>query len=83
MDEHDKAPADVLKRLKEKGLTLNYAKCAFDMEEIDYFGPKFGKHRLKPNPNKTNVLNDAAHPESKEELQTLLDIAGYNERFVP
>lgn len=36
--EHDRKRKGLLQRLREKGLTLNFDNCQFDLSEIDFMG---------------------------------------------
>ena len=49
---HDKAPEEVLQRLRERGLTLNKDKCAFNKSNLDLFGFVFLKQRMSVDPKK-------------------------------
>eukprot|EP00795_Rhopilema_esculentum_P005362 gene5362-540_t len=51
--EHDQALENCLKRLKEKGLTLNKSKCSFLNTELEFFGQIFSEQGTRPDPRRT------------------------------
>jgi hypothetical protein len=83
MKEHDQALELVLTRLQDNGMTVNTKKCQFDVEETPFIGRIFNKKGIQPDPTKVEALDVAGPPKSKEELQSLLGMAGYSERFIP
>jgi hypothetical protein len=58
--EHDMNLDNCLKRLSDKGLRLNHAKCSFVNETLEFFGQIFSKEGSKPDQYLIlNVLIDA------------------------
>ena len=64
-DEHDKALASVLERLKINGITVNMKKCVFDVKEIKFVGLVFDKKGIRPDPRHMQNLHEASPPQSK------------------
>lgn len=64
-EQHDIALRKVLKRLSEKGLTLNYKKCVFRTDQISFFGVIFGTSGISPDPEKVKAVHDFNRPESE------------------
>ena len=81
--EHNQALELVLARLQANGMTVNAGKCQFDVEEISFVGLTFNKKGIQPDPTKVEALHLAGPPKSKEELRSLLGMAGFSERFIP
>jgi hypothetical protein len=70
----------VLARLQDNGMTVNTKKCQFDVEETPFVGLEKG---IQANPTKVEALHLAGPPKSKEELRSLLGMAGFSERCIP
>ena len=63
--EHNKTLETVLQRASDFGITFNPEKCQFGVEEIDFYGHRFAKNELKPNPDKIRAAKEASPPEVK------------------
>ena len=83
VEEHDKALTEVLRTLKENGITVNVPKCIFDVEEIRFAGLVFNKNGIKTDPKNVTNLREATPPRSKTELRSFLGMAAFSERFIP
>ena len=83
VDEHRKVLDEVLQLIKEKGLTLNPAKCIFQKDEIPFWGMVIGKDGVKPDPAKVLALREADHPETKGELMSFLCMLQASAEFIP
>ena len=83
VEEHDRALELVLSRLRDNSMTVNTGKCLFDVEETPFVGHIFNKEGIQPDPAKVEALHLAGPPKSKEELRSLLGMAGFSERFIP
>ncbi|CAB3990661.1 Hypothetical predicted protein [Paramuricea clavata] len=81
--EHDQALKLVLTRLQDNGMTVNTKKCQFDVEDTPFIGLIFNKKGIQPDPTKVEALHLAGPLKSKEELRSLLGMAGFSERFIP
>ena len=56
--EHNRALKAVLKQLRERGLTLNQAKCDFNKPSLEFLGYVFGENGMSPDPKKVkDILN--------------------------
>eukprot|EP00795_Rhopilema_esculentum_P000091 gene91-9704_t len=75
--EHDQALENCLKRLKEKGLTLNKSKCSFLNTELEFFGQIFSEQGTRPDPRKTQDVIDAAIPQNVSELRSFLGMVSH------
>ena len=80
---HDINLQKVLKRLEEKGLTLNLNKCVFDQESLEYFGFVFTSEGMKPSQKKIEALKNIQQPENVKAVRSFLGLANYLKRFIP
>ncbi len=62
--EHDKRLCEALQRIKEKGLTLNQAKCEFSMNKITFMGHVMSKNGIGPTSDRIKSLLDEKEPTS-------------------
>ena len=65
MEEHNKTLETVLQRVVDFGITFNPDKGQFRVEEIEFYGQKFTKDGLKPDPEKMRAVKESSPPESK------------------
>ena len=80
---HDKSLTAVMERLKEKGLTLNRTKCAFNKTTLEFFGQIFSSNGTSPDPKKVKDIKEAAQPQNAKEVRSLLGLANYCSRYIP
>lgn len=81
--EHDERLAKVLKRLNDRGLRLNKAKCEIKKEEIDFLGHRFNKHGAKPDPNKVKAIKNMESPANLAELRRVVGMINYLGQYIP
>ena len=63
--------------------TVNSGKCLFEVEETSSAGLTFNKKGIQPDPTKVEPLHFAGTRKSKEDLRSLLGMAGFSERLIP
>eukprot|EP00795_Rhopilema_esculentum_P015818 gene15818-7127_t len=80
--EHDQALENCLKRLKEKGLTLNKSKCSFLNTELEFFGQIFLEQGTRPDPRRTQDVIDAAIPQNVSELRSFLGMVTFSSKYI-
>ena len=80
--EHDKALLAVLQVLSDRGATLNWPKCQFNMPEIEFYGMIFNSEGMKPDPKKVEAIKQLSAPESKSEVHSFLGMTTYLCKFV-
>ena len=73
---------DVLKLLRESGLTLNLAKCRFFESSINYLGYEISAKGVQPNESKSLAVKEFPVPKNVHEVRQFLGLAGYFRRFV-
>lgn len=79
---HDTALYAVLRRLGNRGMTLN-DKCQFEVKSLDLLGHVLDQNGLRPSPEFESGIVDAPAPETKEQLKSFLGLAGFCANFVP
>ena len=82
-EDHDENLDKCLKRLSDKGLSLNHAKCSFVNETLEFFGQIFSKDGSKPDPKRVDALKNASVPTSVSEVRSLLGMANYSAQYIP
>lgn len=83
MEEHDRALALVLDRLKEHGLTINENKCEYRRKEVTFMGHLLNGKGISPTDDKVETIRNFRHPETVEELRSFLGLTNYLGKFVP
>ncbi|XP_028173660.1 uncharacterized protein LOC114362443 [Ostrinia furnacalis] len=73
---------DVLKALRDSGLTLKLEKCHFFKESIDFLGFEISKGEIRPGAQKTLAVAQFAPPQNQHDLRRFLGLASFFRRFV-
>lgn len=82
--EHDENLHKTLRRLSEKGLTLNRAKCELNVKSVEYFGHVFSSDGVSASKTKVDAIKNMPSPTNVGELRSLLGMMNYcGSRFVP
>jgi RNase H-like domain found in reverse transcriptase/Reverse transcriptase (RNA-dependent DNA polymerase) len=81
--DHKRHVAEVLRRIRNAGLTLNLSKCVFAVAELDYLGHRIGCNRIQPREQKIAALLQYGRPVDRKSLQSFLGLAEYYRRFLP
>lgn len=82
-DEHLVHVKEVLRRLKEAGLTVNSQKCAVAQKEVQYLGHVIGGGLVKPQVGKVSAILETPVPTTKRQVRSFLGVVGWYRRFVP
>ena len=82
-DQHLRDIAKALSLLREKGLTVNVAKCKFAQQEVELLGHVVGGGKLKTQQAKILAIARMPSPKTKKELQSFLGSTGYYRKFIP
>ena len=80
--EHDVALELALNRIREKGLTLNFEKCEFNLEEIKFFGVVLSGKGVRTDPEKVKAVENLQNPTNRSELRSVLGLITYFSRFI-
>ena len=81
--EHDEALEKVLHKLKQCGILLNQAKCAFKLNEIAFVGHLFNKDGMTASPDKIDAIKTFRPPSTSEEVRSFLGLVNYVGAFIP
>ncbi|XP_060804324.1 uncharacterized protein K02A2.6-like [Amyelois transitella] len=73
----------VLKRLKDMGLTVKIEKCKFLQNSVKYLGYIIDKTGLHPDPKKVDAIANAPRPADVTQLKSFLGILNYYGKFIP
>ena len=71
-EQHDIRLEAVLKRFQEYNITLRRQKCTFGQTEVLWFGHKYSKQGMSPDPSKTKMIKDWPAPTCKSEVKSFL-----------
>ena len=80
---HNKLLKTVLTKLKKAGLRLNFDKCTFFTDKVDYLGYVFDANGVHPNPNKLTAILEAPVPSNTKQVQSFVGLANFYSRFIP
>lgn len=82
-DKHITILEEVLKRIKDAGLTLNREKCQFCRDELKYLGYVVNKHGLLVDPDKIKAILQIPTPKTVSEVRRIVGMCSWYRRFVP
>jgi hypothetical protein len=82
-EQHMEVLKEVLKRLKESGLTLGKDKCNFCKPEMRYLGYVINSSGLLVDPEKVNAILRIPPPKSVGEVRRIIGMASWYRRFIP
>lgn len=72
----------VLNLCSEYGLEINFKKCQFMKERIEYLGQIIESGRVFPSNDKIRAVNNYPVPETLKEVQSFLGLTGYFREFI-
>ena len=73
---------EVLKRLKDAGLTANQSKCDWGKSEIEYLGHVVGSGKTSVPSARVADLRNFKRPGTKKQLRSFLGLVGFYRRFI-
>ena len=73
---------EVLCRLSQAGLRLKPKKCELFKSEVSFLGHVVGKHGVKPDPRKIEVIQQWPTPANIHELRSFIGFASYYRKYV-
>ena len=82
-EEHDARLERVIKRLGERGLTLNAAKCQFSMDKLTFVGMVLSGNGISCAAEKVEAITSAREPRNASETRSFLGLVNYCGRFIP
>lgn len=82
-EQHIQVLEEVLKRIKEAGLTLSRNKCHFCKSELKYLGYVVNSKGLLVDPGKVDAILRIPTPKSVTEVRRIMGMASWYRRFIP
>lgn len=79
---HCETLEEVLKKLKDAGLTVRREKCAFFQEQIEYLGHRITKDGLMKTEDKVRAISMAPRPKNVTEVRSFVGLVSYYSKFV-
>ena len=80
---HDIRLERVIKRLGERGLTLNATKCQFSMDNLTFVGMVLPGNGISCAAEKVAAVTSAREPQNASETRSFLGLVNYCGRFIP
>ena len=81
--EHDIRLEGVIKRLGERGLTLNATKCQFSMDKLTFVGMVLSGNGISCAAEKVAAVTNAGEPQNASDTRSFLGLVNYCEGFIP
>lgn len=69
--------------LKKNNLTINEAKCVYDVDEIEFLGYKISSGGFRPADDKVHAIRMAKTPENVAELRSFLGLVNHLGQYIP
>ena len=73
----------VLRCLKQVGLRLKRAKCAFMLSSVEYLGHRISAEGIQPTQEKVRAIAEASAPNNVSQLRSFLGVVNYYAKFLP
>ena len=83
LEEHNRNLCAVLERARAKGVRFNPDKMRICVTEVPFFGHLITAQGLKADPEKVRALYDLPSPQNREQLENVLGMANYLQKFAP
>lgn len=81
--DHDMNLHNLMQRARENNLVFNPDKCVIKVPEVTFFGTIYGSEGVRPDPARTQEINDLPEPNNRQELQSFLGMVQYLAPFLP
>lgn len=82
-EEHDSRLNALLLRFKEYGVLLNWDKCVFNVEKLEFLGHELSTEGVKPVESRVLAIHQFREPGNLAELRSFLGLVTYVGRFIP
>ncbi|UYV78302.1 K02A2.6-like, partial [Cordylochernes scorpioides] len=82
-EEHDETLREVLRRLKNSGITLNKEKCQFGVSNVTFLGHYIDEHGIKADEKKVKAIAEMKPPNDVHGVQRFMGMVNFLGRFVP
>lgn len=73
----------VLERLSQFNIKVNFEKCSWFVTEVLFLGHKISKQGIMPNPEKIKAIVEAPSPKNVTQLKSFVGLVNYYSKFVP
>lgn len=73
----------VLQKIEEHGFRLNYKKCAFGVQEVEFLGFKVSNGAISMMDAQKEKILSIKEPENNSELRKIIDLLSFFRRFIP
>lgn len=83
IEEHNIRLRKVLETAKRNGIKLNKEKCKFALKEIKYMGHIITDKGVRPDNSKIEAILKMPSPKSKLDVQRILGVLNYINKFIP
>ena len=81
--DHDRRLLALLKRGRSRGIKVNKDKCKLRLPEVTFMGHVTSEDGLKPDPPKIQRVREMPTPNNKQDVNRLLGMGDYLQRFAP
>lgn len=82
-EEHLQHLTMVFRRLKDKGILVNPAKCVFGVPEVNFLGYRVSADGTRPLPDKVKAIQHFPVPQNGKQLRQFLGMLNFYRRFIP
>ena len=82
-EDHDQKLHKLFVRAREKGIVFNPSKCHIKQQEVTFFGNRYSKDRVSPDPKKIEAIVNLESPANVAQLQSFLGMLTYLAPFLP
>ncbi|UYV76630.1 K02A2.6-like [Cordylochernes scorpioides] len=82
-EEHDETLREVLRRLKNSGITLNKEKCQFGVSNVTFLGHYIDEYGIKADEKKVKAIAEMKPPTDVHGVQRFMGMVNFLGRFVP
>ena len=78
---HDQAFCEILKATRKHNVSLNSEKLQFKQAQVDFYGKVLTENGIQPAKEKLEAIHNMKSPSNMGELQTILGMVTYLNRF--
>ena len=82
MKEHMGHLKEIFKCIAKAGLRLKPSKCRFAAKEVKYLGHILSGDGVRPNPEKTAIVDNFPVPKNEKQVRSFLGLTNYYKRFI-
>ena len=82
-EEHDKNLIRFLETTRQNGLKLNRQKLQFKKNEVSFFGHRWSRDGISPDPEKIKSILQMEFPQNKETMHSFLGLVNFLNRYSP